>query len=150
MLYVHSSKAEELDLKTIARNFISVNTCRLQANCNCVIFCFLHELLQFVMLMKLCSFRASYGIHLCHGSHVLLVPPHNKTSYTHLYVDAEEYKDELSPTQSFVYPISECSGLQRYPSCIHLSMKFNMLYHNRYRKIPKVVTGLLQCFTPFQ
>ena len=28
MLYVHSSKAEEFDLKTIARNFISVNTRR--------------------------------------------------------------------------------------------------------------------------
>ena len=45
MLYVHSSKAEEFDLKTIARNFISINTPAdliILANCDGVhlLFCF--------------------------------------------------------------------------------------------------------------
>ena len=75
-------KVEELDLdlKTIARNFISVNPqpadLIILANCDYILRNY------FVMLMKLCSFCASYGRHLCH---VLLVPPITKHFTTPLW-----------------------------------------------------------------
>ena len=74
----------EFHLLGLKMNFISVNTRRSHylVNCDCmryILFPYTWASAQFVMLMKLCSFCASYGRHLCHGSHVLRVPPHNKT-----------------------------------------------------------------------